>query len=202
MEDSSSLMSIEECAAFAGVSLDTVIQYAEFGLLPAVERDGKSFFKEGDVTTIFHLSSKERVSTKGKEREDSSDNSSQRSDDAKDELHTSSSVDETDFSEQSNVIPLNEEIEVTASGASSRGESLRIVELLQLCQSLREQIDMIKEDRDWLRTRLERLEARSEREQMLLLSESETVRSLISQKGSKKNSFWRIALPWSNTSND
>lgn len=183
MEVADQLMSIEECAVFAGVSIDTVGQYAEFGLLASVDMQGSRFFKEQDVRTIFHLSSNQKVPAKDNHEESIQE-----------------AVRPVTLAEQITVIPLSQEIEITsAPKESSRGESLRIIELLQLSQTLREQLEMVKEERDWLRTRLERLEARSEREQMLLLSESETVRSLISQRGDKKRSFWNIALPWNNS---
>lgn len=184
MDSADQLMSIEECAVFAGVSIDTVGQYAEFGLLPSVDKQGSRFFKEQDVRTIFHLSSNQKVQPK----------------ESRDEQPLQQAARPVTLAEQITVIPLSQEIEITsAPKESSRGESLRIIELLQLSQTLREQLEMVKEERDWLRTRLERLEARSEREQMLLLSESETVRSLISQRGDKKRSFWNIALPWNNS---
>lgn len=71
-------------------------------------------------------------------------------------------------------------------------------ETSQLTRSLREQIEMLREERDWLRTRLEKLELRYEREQMILLSENDTVRTLISQLGKPKRKWWH-ALPWLKT---
>lgn len=184
MDVADQLMSIEECAVFAGVSIDTVGQYAEFGLLPSVDLQGSRFFKEQDVRSVFHLSSNQKVQVKVASAQ---------------EQPVEQASESISLAEQITVIPLSQEIEITGSPKeSSRGESLRIIELLQLSQTLREQLEMVKEERDWLRTRLERLEARSEREQMLLLSESETVRSLISQRNDKKRSFWNIALPWNN----
>lgn len=70
-------------------------------------------------------------------------------------------------------------------------------ELIELNKSLREQIHLLREERDWLRERVEKLESRSEREQMLLLSESENVRNLIK---SAQKTFWQRALPWLNKS--
>lgn len=68
-------------------------------------------------------------------------------------------------------------------------------ETSQLTRTLRDQIEMLREERDWLRTRLEKLELRYEREQMILLSENDTVRTLISQIGKPKRRWWH-ALPW------
>lgn len=59
---------------------------------------------------------------------------------------------------------------------------------------LRDEIRMLREERDWLRQRLEKLEARSERDQMLMLSESETIRSLVNK--APKRGLLALALPW------
>ena len=63
-----------------------------------------------------------------------------------------------------------------------------------MTKGLREQIQILREERDWLRARVEKLETRSEREQMLLLSESENIRKLIQQTETRKS--WLRALPW------
>ncbi len=67
--------------------------------------------------------------------------------------------------------------------------------LIETNKGLREQLEILRGERDWLRARVEKLETRSEREQMLLLSESENIRKLIQQGEQKKNS-WLRALPW------
>ena len=61
-------------------------------------------------------------------------------------------------------------------------------------RALRDQIELLREERDWLRKRVEQLEVRSEREQMLLLSENETVRRLVDN--SKKKWSIPFRLPW------
>ena len=67
-------------------------------------------------------------------------------------------------------------------------------ELIETNKNLREQLEIVREERNWLRARIEKLEARSEREQMLILAESENVRNLINQK--KQKSLLSLALPW------
>lgn len=66
-------------------------------------------------------------------------------------------------------------------------------DLITINKRLRDEIYELKKERDWLRERLEKVEARSEREQMLLLHESETVRALLNER--PKRPFW-TALPW------
>lgn len=87
-----------------------------------------------------------------------------------------------------------------AAYSRSGSETPRGNELLEVNQAfvevnkgLKEQIQILRDERDWLRRRVEQLENRSEREQMILLSESETIRSLVSKD---KRSFWQRALPW------
>ena len=74
--------------------------------------------------------------------------------------------------------------EATDSSAvyqSDNSYRLQNQHLLDVNNELREQISTLKQERDWLRNRIEQLELRGEREQMLLLSESETVRRLVSK---------------------
>ena len=68
------------------------------------------------------------------------------------------------------------------------------VEVHSINQTLREQIELLKEERNWLRERLEQLENRTQRDQMLLLSESETIRNLVLQNRPKR--FFGLSLPW------
>lgn len=73
--------------------------------------------------------------------------------------------------------------------------SINVEYLIEVNKGLREQIDILRGERDWLRNRVEKLETRSEREQMLLLSESENIRKLIQQNENRAFS-WLRALPW------
>lgn len=68
--------------------------------------------------------------------------------------------------------------------------------LIQINKQLQQQIQDLKEEREWLKKRIEVLESRSEREQMLSLSDSETIRRLITAQQEKKKSIWNLALPW------
>lgn len=78
--------------------------------------------------------------------------------------------------------------------AKTEGPSLH--DQIELTRALREQIEVLKEERDWLRQRVEHLEVRGEREQMLLLSESETVRRLVTQRSLTDRFLQTLRLPW------
>ncbi len=69
-----------------------------------------------------------------------------------------------------------------------------IVTLLEKILELREaEIESLKKQNSWLQERVERMEERSDREQLLLLAESETVRKLVIQQ---RRSPVRAALEW------
>ena len=57
------------------------------------------------------------------------------------------------------------------------------------------EIGSLKEERDWLRSRIERLEEKGDRDQLLLLSETQILRSLIVQQHTKSSPL-RSALEW------
>ncbi|RMD88027.1 MAG: hypothetical protein D6808_00440, partial [Candidatus Dadabacteria bacterium] len=68
------------------------------------------------------------------------------------------------------------------------------INLLENIVALKDdEIKSLKAQNEWLQTRIERMEERANREQVLLLAESETVRKLIWEK---KRSPLRAALEW------
>lgn len=78
---------------------------------------------------------------------------------------------------------------------------IRSAELVEQNRNLIAQLNFLKEERDWLRARLEKLEQRTERDQMLLLSENDTVRTLVKQLTKPKRSLLSF-LPWVKSQND
>lgn len=71
-----------------------------------------------------------------------------------------------------------------------------IVGLQEKLLDLREEeIKNIKGERDWLRGRIEKLEEKNERDQLLLLAETQTVRQLINLQ-QRKRSTVQLALEW------
>lgn len=71
-----------------------------------------------------------------------------------------------------------------------------IAEVQERIISMREaEIKQLREERDWLRSRIEHQEIKSERDQLLLLSETQTIRKLIALQENRK-SFLSTALEW------
>lgn len=58
-----------------------------------------------------------------------------------------------------------------------------------------QQIADLSKERDWLRTRIEKLEDKHDRDQLILLSETQMLRKVLVMN-EKKKSPWRAALEW------
>jgi hypothetical protein len=65
----------------------------------------------------------------------------------------------------------------------------------RMLDSKDDEIADLKNQRAWLRQRIEKLEEKHDRDQILLLSETQTIRSLIAYQESRKSSF-RQLLEW------
>ncbi len=90
-----------------------------------------------------------------------------------------------------------------SSAAAVASHELEEISKLKNILSLQEKILDMKDERirslmqetGWLRERIEKLEQKSERDQLLILSESQTVRRLIIMSHEKKSPL-RTALEW------
>ena len=279
MSHSVRLLTEEESAQIAEVSIDTIRKYRDCGLLDPIVKDNSTFFQELDIRTLFYAKFKEReqraepepshrtidialasvppvvppvttttvslttpvseavntaeLESAAKAEADAAELKAAASQaevrrqegapqtDSGSTAQTMSQPTTQTWGDEPFVIELGSESELRnhsepiaapdggfeqSSGAEKgpisgakndlTGSSLPAAnELLEINKSLREQIHILRDERDWLRERVEKLESRSEREQMLLMSESENVRKLIN---SSKKSFWQRALPWLN----
>lgn len=198
------LLTEEESASIAEVTIDTIRKYRDCGLLDPIVKENQTFFQELDIRTLFYTKFKDHnplfaIKTKPPEAA------------AQPETVSPSPAAETPYEEKVVVeAPAEPSPEaaneaVTPEFVESSGPTKKLeenlasalppsAEMIELNKSLRLQIQILREERDWLRERIERLEARSEREQMLLLSQNENVRNLI--KTTSKKGFWAKALPW------
>lgn len=154
------LLNESESANFACITVETIRQYQNFGLLKPVIQNDQTHYKESALRAFFLLG----------EKKESVENKNNQT-----------------LSEQITV-EVDEDLEIE----SPQGLST----LVQINKQLQQQIQDIKEEREWLKKRIEVLESRSEREQMLSLSDSETIRRLIAAQQEKKKSLWNLALPW------
>ena len=248
MSLSEKLLSAEESAERAGVSVETIRMFERCGLLEPVTADGKTLYQEIDIRTVFYSRLKQQEQptsasepappkvplepTTNQERFASAGATyfDALSSPMPDSLVTISGISVSDLvmTESEPKAALSAEIAdsfgpAPAAGVqssvamSARGKVSEVSDsfgppaapeaaqpdpmlptsgqLIEVNVGLREQIQVLREERDWLRSRVENLENRSEREQMLLLSESETIRRLVTAQDPKR-SFWQRALPW------
>jgi DNA-binding transcriptional MerR regulator len=162
------LLNEAESAKFAAVSRETIAQYIEFGLIKPASKNGQGFlFDRNDLAHTFHIL---------------------------EEINPNSFSTNKINSPVTDNLPkqaLAGEIEISnTEGAETNNlPAVRDVELIQLNRQLRDQLRTLSSERDWLKERLEKLEERSEREQMLLLSTSQTMRDLIQNKKPENSGF-------------
>jgi DNA-binding transcriptional MerR regulator len=231
------LLSEEESAAVAEVSVETIRKYRDCGLLDPVLKDNQTFFQEVDIQTLFFTKTRKEgleqngqaasltpepqrepvvepqapPSTAVDEKQTALEisASSGASENAERPVLSAEQPQESASLRNADTIPtetpVSKPVQAFISESKAPSEPIEIsskaevaelpssTELIELNKSLRDQIQILREERDWLRDRVEKLESRSEREQMLLLSESENVRKLIV---SNQKSFWQKALPW------
>lgn len=157
------LLSENESADFAGISLETILQYKDFGLLKPIIQNEQAFYKESALKAFFLLGDR----TNSREQTDK---------------------------KQSLAEQITVEIEEDSYSTSTETPQAMST-LVQINKQLQQQVQDLKEEREWLKKRIEVLESRSEREQMLSLSDSETIRRLIMAQ-EKKKGLWNLALPW------
>ena len=181
--DTSRLLSESEACSVAGITLDTVRSYTQFGLLKPVIRNQKPFYRFNELTLLFNI--QESVPTL-------------------DKLLAPEIEEEASTSDEEVATEIKEE----ASNSVENLPALRIEDVMLQNQSLNTKIKSLEDERDWLRRRVEMLEERSAREQMLMLKEKETLSEIINATLVKDNNresrksfsfksyIKRIALPF------
>ncbi len=82
-----------------------------------------------------------------------------------------------------------------SSASNETARLTAVTSMLEKLLDIREaEIKDLKEQRDWLRSRVEKLEEKGDRDQLLLLSETQVIRKLIANN--ERRSPFRAALEW------
>ena len=96
-------------------------------------------------------------------------------------------------------MPAGEAAQPDRSNELLKAELVRLRNLMQIQERILdirdEQLRKLEEENRWFKTRIEKLEQKAERDQLLLLSESQTVRRLVMLHESRRSPF-RAALEW------
>ena len=189
----------EQASALAGVSTRTLQRFAEAGYLSVVlGEDGRGRYQRAQVEEIFNaaqtcpsapqLASPESSTAPAREQATAA----------------SPGFDGTSFVAEQEVVfehsPSSREAhrQVNQSQAAlieiEKFKNLLAIQERML-DAKDDEIADLKSQRAWLRERVEKLEEKSDRDQILLLSETQTIRSLIAYQESRKSTV-RQLLEW------
>lgn len=204
-----SLVAENEAVTLAGVSARTLLRFSESGYL-TVETDatGGRWFSRSQLEEIFGattvpsndgigLAEESSTDVSGAATEENSKDASS-CEDHPDAMSTPERSPESDTN-----IQVDDNRQETARGTSSSAYLEIEIQRLQNLLSIQERILDAKDDeiadlkgqRGWLRERIEKLEEKSDRDQILLLSETQTIRKLISYQESRKSPVKQL-LEW------
>ena len=200
------LISETEAAAYAGVSQRTLRRFADSGYL-CIEHDadGVVLFDREEVGVLFGVPSAKLAANSG----------------GSSCIRTTGPVEPSpaafSFSQSDKVIDLKLKSAVGLRSVNlphehteqepSRGEACDLLEsevqklkhVLDVQERLLEErereLHQVMSERDWLRKRIEKLEEKSERDQILLLSETQTMRKLVNAQVQRRSPV-RAMLEW------
>ncbi len=199
---------ISECEAVkqAGVSARTLQRFSEAGYLSIqLKSDGSRLYSVQQLHEIFG-SFQEPATSQTPPLQGT---------DAEEDIGPSCSRDATTYYTPAQTTPLVEKVSTEASteafteafppptpptNSSSAGEEIsRLKNLVALQERILDMKDSeikdLRSQRDWLKTRVEKLEEKGDRDQVLLLSETQALRQLIGIQ-QKRTSTLRSLLDW------
>lgn len=204
----------QEAAAIAGVSPKTLSRFSDAGYLTRhTQVDGSNKYERSQIEEIFGISNTDlsaslsTTETGGPPFISLHDASTTHSDHSQiiESLHPDNNEGTAPISEISDVEDSHEQrpagdISTDSHIVSGMQEEIaRLRNLLSLQErildSKEDEIADLKSQRAWLRERIEKLEEKSDRDQILLLSETQTIRSLIAYQESRKSAV-RQLLEW------
>ncbi len=224
-ENQSRFLNLDEAASNANVGQETILKYKDLGLLQAFRINGQEQFREDEIRLVFNSRKKSLLNQTKKTDEINSEaakNSQPKI--VKTESNRTPPNHEDELPTLNDILKDNVEIETVSQSNDSSATSFEdntwenspsdhnvfksnvdsgnshhfdipSIELLELTRSLKDQLETIREERNWLRRRVEKLESTIEREQMITISKDETLRNLIEQHTPPRKP-WAFLLPW------
>jgi hypothetical protein len=197
------LVSETEAAELAGVSARTLLRFSESGYLTVdLTLGGGRSYSRAQIIEIFgapstaapYVSEAPGARSVSGETCHASDNSE------------NVSVEEQPRLEVANAEPLSDTPQAPAHEEQSRpsaptqndeiGRLRNFIEMQErMLDSKDDEIADLRNQRAWLRERIEKLEEKSDRDQILLLQETQTIRQLIAVQESKKSVVQQV-LEW------
>lgn len=214
-----------EAASLAGVSSQTLRRFAEAGYLHAeADDDGVQLFSRAEVQSLFQVADRTsqedqrasspfpstpplraqiEVSSEGAPSASpepaSGENAPAEAPSQNEGVEVGEDVTTHQASEKDASDCKGAEAESPTDQSMFRFEVQRLTHLLALHEKLidlkDQQVAELHKERDWLRSRIEKLEDKHDRDQLILLSETQMLRRVLVMQEQKK-SPWRAALEW------
>ena len=180
--DEAAVIGEEEAARSAGVSVTTLHCFEEVGSLSAVVTAEGRAYPIADIERLFSISvGRPRQFQPRKQPESFSDNTQSIS--VEESAHQSENI-------LSSYLLAEEEVveEDPSFQSNDRGAFKKVLGTLQkLIETKDAEIADLKSQRAWLQQRIEKLEQQSDRDRLLLLSESHTVKQLVAIEANRKS---------------
>lgn len=192
-------ISLEQAIKLTNASSETLNQFVKTGLLEITYKDGESIFSRQAINTLFNLTDAPEIPDSNDINLDlpPSESSAQACDDSVEP--SSASGDRIQPKNRSDLvanIPLAGRIE--KSRISEVGTVVETYDstsdILTHNDLLKEQIQELKKERDWLRARVEKLEHHAEATQVLLMANSKTVSSALEDLSNRNSQKPRIDI--------
>ena len=204
-------ISESEAISYAGVSQATLARFIEAGYL-AIEQDadGLRLFSKTQLANLFGITEPIREVHQNNIIEMPMAKTKVANEErvAEEEVVVAAVSNGAAYSSPTSESPVERKVVELFEGATqTRGTAFEtldrevikyknIVELQEKILAMKdEEIKSLKGERDWLRTRTEKMEEKAERDQLLLLAETQTIRQLISIHDRRKSPV-RAALEW------
>lgn len=203
-------ISEERAASMAGVSPKTLLRFAEAGYLQ-MENDpgGTNRYLASEVKDLFGIMDQTFYDKLAEDLSQDAAPSPAPTTAVVEQTYSAEVVDSPQSlvwdDEPKQVEQTVTHVETSAATTSNeanvalKAELLRLRNLMQLQEKILDlkdqQIEKLSQECSWFKTRIEKAEQKGERDQLLLLSESQTVRRLVMIQESRRSPF-RAALEW------
>ena len=216
MNQSAELLSEDQAAALARVSPSTLARYAEAGYFQVEQTSGERLYSRRALSAVFGITipvDTESSTTSVRENVIPFPTPTNRGDVAENQstVAVSDAVEVPDAlsectSEPSPESPIEDpaplevgDLSIEASPTESESPVSDFTNIIKMHADIlsrqEREIEDLRSERDWLRKRVENLEQKAERDQVLLMSEAQTVKQLILLQAQKKSTL-RAALDW------
>jgi hypothetical protein len=198
-------ISEQEATRLTGMSLSTLQRFAEAGYLQIEhDSDGLTLFSQEELAKIFGI----RGNVAQRQEKQTATASTRPTTTAQQESPAKSSlVSQIEVVNESGSDTVNiAQNATTEAQATPSAPSAALVEEVQRLRQLvhlqerildlkEQEVKDLREQRNWLQARVEKLEDKSDRDQVLILTESQTIKTLVSLQSQQKSSV-RKALEW------